>query len=302
MTDRLGASLSDLIRNAYRERGVIHRLALKRGLAIDLYIDAAGAYHIMLWREGVFPSLYEWEIVMAVLKKLRVLGDTPQPEEVCGHTRRALRAIFSPPKLTLERTLDMGYDEISLAKYCRMNYPIYLDTETTGLDERAEMVQIAIIDDEGNSLLDTLVRPTRPIPEAASAIHYITDDMVRGAPLFADVWPTVKALIRNRLVVIYNADYDFRICWQSAAANGFELAWPNHIMPLCAMRLYADYRAEWNEYRHANRWHKLTDACLQQRISMDGIRAHSAAGDCELTRRLVHCLAEKQIPETWVPR
>ena len=41
---------------------------------------------------------------------------------------------------------------------------IFLDTETTGLDAYAELVDIAVVDAAGRVLLDSLVRPRRPIP------------------------------------------------------------------------------------------------------------------------------------------
>ncbi|MFB6287159.1 MAG: 3'-5' exonuclease, partial [Candidatus Bipolaricaulia bacterium] len=42
--------------------------------------------------------------------------------------------------------------------------PLFLDTETTGIDERAEICEIAVVAADGTSLVDTLVRPTGPIP------------------------------------------------------------------------------------------------------------------------------------------
>ena len=44
--------------------------------------------------------------------------------------------------------------------------PLYLDTETTGLGRSAEIVDICIVDDAGQVLVDTLVRPRFPIPPA----------------------------------------------------------------------------------------------------------------------------------------
>lgn len=44
---------------------------------------------------------------------------------------------------------------------------VFLDTETTGLDGNAEIIDIALVDRDGAVLLDTLIRPTRPIPWGA---------------------------------------------------------------------------------------------------------------------------------------
>jgi len=52
---------------------------------------------------------------------------------------------------------------------------VYLDTETTGLSpgNGARIVEIAILDDDGRPLLDTLVNPDCEIPDEASSIHGI---------------------------------------------------------------------------------------------------------------------------------
>lgn len=56
-----------------------------------------------------------------------------------------------------------------------------LDVETTGLGNNDEVCEITILDAAGATILDTLVRPTQPIPAEATAIHRITDAMVASA-------------------------------------------------------------------------------------------------------------------------
>lgn len=53
---------------------------------------------------------------------------------------------------------------------------VILDTETTGLDEHDEIVEVAVIDMSGKVLLNTLVNPIQPIPYEATQIHGITND------------------------------------------------------------------------------------------------------------------------------
>ena len=63
---------------------------------------------------------------------------------------------------------------------------IIFDTETTGVtkDKRAVEVALMEIDDDLNELgtAHSLIYPGIPIPEVATAIHGITDDMVKDAP------------------------------------------------------------------------------------------------------------------------
>ena len=63
--------------------------------------------------------------------------------------------------------------------------PIYYDTETTGIrPEKDRLVEIAAYDPERDKSFVSLVHPGVPIPPEASAIHHITDEMVKGAPTF----------------------------------------------------------------------------------------------------------------------
>ena len=88
---------------------------------------------------------------------------------------------------------------------------VYLDTETTGLGGDIRIVDLAIVDDTGNTLIDTLVDPLVPIPRGATAIHGIYDEDVAGMPTLDDIMPRVRDAIRGRGVVIYNASYDQKL-------------------------------------------------------------------------------------------
>jgi DNA polymerase III epsilon subunit-like protein len=49
---------------------------------------------------------------------------------------------------------------------------LLLDTETTGVGDGDEVCEITILDASGTPLLNTLVRPTQPIPAEATGIHH----------------------------------------------------------------------------------------------------------------------------------
>lgn len=60
-----------------------------------------------------------------------------------------------------------------------------IDTETTGVEPSDQLVEIASVDWTEAGLghsLQTLVRPTVPIPATASAIHHIRDRDIVDAP------------------------------------------------------------------------------------------------------------------------
>lgn len=167
---------------------------------------------------------------------------------------------------------------------------VVLDTETTGLHD-GEIVQIAIINQAGRVLLDTLVKPVYRIPPDATAIHGITNAQVRNAPGWSQVYPEVNAICSGQTVVIYNADYDLRMIRQSCEAASIT---PRHAWAtVCAMEWYAQFYGDWNDYRRSFRWQKLTSACRHQNIDEDAINApaHSALGDCLRTLAVVSAMA-----------
>lgn len=88
---------------------------------------------------------------------------------------------------------------------------VYLDTETTGLFGDVRIVELAIVDDAGNVLIDTLIDPLLPIPAGATAVHGINDVDVAGKPTLHELMPRIHDVIRGRKVVIYNAGYDQKL-------------------------------------------------------------------------------------------
>jgi DNA polymerase-3 subunit epsilon len=154
-----------------------------------------------------------------------------------------------------------------------------LDTETTGLGDHAEVVQIGVIDDAGNVLLDNvLVKPVRPIPPDATAIHHITNEMVANAPAFPDALPLLRSALEGKLLVIYNAQYDLRLLAQSARARNIDLQLGIQGFT-CAMLEYADWVGDWNDYHGNFRWQKLEGG------------DHSALGDCRATLDVIKRMA-----------
>jgi len=167
--------------------------------------------------------------------------------------------------------------------------PLYLDTETTGLEYGDEIVEIAIIDDAGEPLLNSLVKPVDAIISAgAFRVHGISRPMLETAPTLADLWPKICQVASGRLVLIYNEGFDRQMLHNSLRANGMN---PD-LIPFstdCAMMAYAEFYGDWNDYYHSYRWQKLDAACRQCGIKQP--QDHRALGDTQLTRLVVHTMA-----------
>lgn len=173
---------------------------------------------------------------------------------------------------------------------------LILDTETTGLGDDAEVVELAVIDCAGAVLLDTLVRPSGPVPAEAAAIHGITDVMLAGAPTWPEIHDRFCRLIAGRLVIAYNVVFDVRMIEQTA--RRYRALIPE-LVPLdqvatfsCAMLAYADFYGEWSEQKGRCRWQKLSAAVQQQGVTAEN--AHRALGDCLMTLGVVRAMASTE--------
>ncbi|WP_275897043.1 exonuclease domain-containing protein, partial [Klebsiella pneumoniae] len=64
--------------------------------------------------------------------------------------------------------------KMMMANWLRSDYVI-IDTETTGLKDFDEIIEITIINMRGEILLNSLVKPSRLIPPGVTEINNITN-------------------------------------------------------------------------------------------------------------------------------
>lgn len=182
-------------------------------------------------------------------------------------------------------------DAAALARKLILNHTLILDTETTGLGPRDQIIEICIMDTTGHVLIESLVKPTIAIPAEVSEIHGITDDQVCRAPYLTVLLPDVSDLLLQNPSAIYNAEFDLKMLNQSACAHGteFPVVLANRLH--CIMKLYSKFAGVWDPRKQDYRWWKLAVAAGHQRISLPS-QLHRARYDAELTRRLLHKMAE----------
>jgi DNA polymerase-3 subunit epsilon len=167
---------------------------------------------------------------------------------------------------------------------------LFLDTETTGTGAEAEIIELAVIDLNGNALIDTLVAPVEPIPPESTRIHGLVDADVIGAPSWSDVYPLLAPLLRERPVVVYNAEFDRRMIARCCVASGLKV---EHGEWHCAMRSYANWAGvRSSPHRRRFRLHKLRDALAA--FDLPGGN-HRALGDALACRNLVKALADEEL-------
>ena len=89
---------------------------------------------------------------------------------------------------------------------------IAFDLETTGImpgvDRIVEVGAVRFIDGQIEAVYSTLVNPKIPIPQAASRVNGISDDMVIGKPTIDQLLPSFAEFCGDDLMVAHNAAFD----------------------------------------------------------------------------------------------
>lgn len=166
---------------------------------------------------------------------------------------------------------------------------LVLDTETTGLENSSEIVEISLLTMGGRVVLDSLVKPVSPIPLDASKVHGITMEMVRDAPDFRQLWEAgLGDLLTTRKLAIYNAEFDLRLLQQSCSIHDIVPAAP--FAAVCIMKLFAGFQGTWDERFNKYKWHNLGSAAKLCGITLPE-DLHRSLADIRLTREVILAMA-----------
>lgn len=141
---------------------------------------------------------------------------------------------------------------------------VVVDVETTGLDAKAEVIEIAIYNAAGEPLLNTLVKPTVPVQESARSVHRISDEELANAPTLAAIESAVRAALSSaQRVIAFSDGFDHHKLNHSLSVWGLAPVAPFED----AQKRFSAYVGEWS--------HKYKDI---RRQGLYG--SHRAAGDC----------------------
>ena len=105
----------------------------------------------------------------------------------------------------------------------------FIDLETTGInigtDRILEIAIVRINTDGSKTNKRKLINPQMPIPEASSAIHGITNEMVKDAPTFKQVANEIKQFIENCDLGGYNSNrFDIPMLVEEFLRSGMEFS------------------------------------------------------------------------------
>lgn len=106
---------------------------------------------------------------------------------------------------------------------------IVLDTETTGLpDENGppDIVTFGITVVRNRAIAESVEFKTRPqkhISEEAQSIHGITNEQAAGFDSFDSQWNQIADYLKDQLIVIHNASFDWPILLDHVARYGLSM-------------------------------------------------------------------------------
>lgn len=158
---------------------------------------------------------------------------------------------------------------------------IALDTETTGLGPYDVVIETAAIRADGELLLESLIRPERPVHQTASAVHGLRAADLESAPTWPLLWPRLQKRLRETTVVAWNASFDLRLLRQTCDRHDMPFQTPR---ALCLREIFKE--------QHPHVRGTLDAACLT--LGLPIRPRHRARIDAEVARRAAWAMIEGQ--------
>ena len=200
------------------------------------------------------------------------------------------------PVRSLDGFYDFKYSSVtSRSRRDSLGGYIALDIETAGLKATDAILEVSAVlfsDFVPQSIFTSLVRPSGPIPAAATKVNGITDDMVVSAPYFWQILPDLQAFVGSRPLVGHNLPFDLKFLYR----RGFDVQ--------SKQKLYDTLEISQRHLKKANdagtnNWdvldHKLETVCKYYKIYIDG--AHRSAADALATGLLfAHLVEDRTCP------
>lgn len=257
---------------------------------------ATGGYYPLYSIADATPKKKATPQQLESLEKARYMAE--KRVVVCSSCGNPESTQYDWLKVTRKQWIDGNYDEY-LCEHCNAKqrvikesaewltnpHCVILDTETTGLVD-PEIIDIAIIDTQGNTLLNTYIKPHNPdkIFEehngvSAYDIHEIHPDSLFNKPTLKEMYPKLKQLLTGKTVLVYNESFDIPLLNGLLKSEELE---PIQFESDCVMETYAIYVGDWSDYWDSYRWKSLEGG------------DHSALGDCKATLEVIRKMANKE--------
>lgn len=201
----------------------------------------------------------------------------------------------------LKRALASEMDEIKFSNITKSTPParfldfIVIDVETTGIGLRNRIIEICAMRFESfipTECFLTYINPKKPIPEEATNINHITDDMVADAPEIHEIAEQLKKFIGKSPIVAHNAEFDIKHLYVSG-------------VDLTSNKLYDTYTIATKKLKKYNPYNDNLDYDVDD-YKLDTIcdyygytrnNSHNAKSDCVATGFIFRELCDSVIDD-----
>lgn len=183
---------------------------------------------------------------------------------------------------------------------------VFLDTETTGFSNTDEVIELGIVDINGKVLYEQQYRPGVEIKPHAEKVHGITPESLQDKPVFLEDMNELVASLAGKKIIIFNKEFDVRLMAQTAdqcprisrvvAGNGYKFFMQGFLAGIrsnthCAMKMAANVFGPTSKYVSIS----LSNAAIAAGLNPSDYKAHSAIGDCLMTKDLFLKIASMDI-------
>ncbi|GCE04231.1 3'-5' exonuclease [Dictyobacter aurantiacus] len=149
---------------------------------------------------GLGPVRQMDDLQARLQRRGMIMQQLRQLEEAVRDAQRQLRTL---PQLPPLKCIQWAQAIQSLPNL------VFLEVDTTGLYEDAEIIRLVVMSIRGNILLDRLVTPSRPISRQIATITGIEQGelQVAGIPI-TDALAQLRQAIRGTYLLSYNLEFD----------------------------------------------------------------------------------------------
>lgn len=172
--------------------------------------------------------------------------------------------------------------DIEKIKAIPLDRILVLDTETTGVDAKAEVLQFSALWANGTEAMNIYIKPSHTLEwPRAMAVNHIRPADVATCPGMSEVKECIEMLLNeSRAIVGYNLPFDLGMLYH----NGIELPSEGNVEYIDLMTPFAEVFGEWSDYYQDYKWQKLVTCAEYYGYQGDGW--HDSLAD---TKATLHC-------------